>query len=65
MAGEIKTKHLTASGSDHAHLIQAKSAYNQEKYIITKRNKPVAALVSCLDGTGICIPCYGPDRANY
>ena len=29
--------------------IVAKSAYNQERYIITKRNKPVAALVSIED----------------
>ena len=35
----------------HLSEIVAKSAYNKERYIITKRNKPVAALVSIEDLT--------------
>jgi prevent-host-death family protein len=38
-----------AEAKSHLSEIIAKSAYNNEKFIITRRNKPVAALVSIED----------------
>jgi prevent-host-death family protein len=38
-----------AEAKSHLSELVAKSAYNKEKFIITRRNKPVAALVSMED----------------
>ncbi len=39
----------TAKAKSHMSELIAKSAYNHERFIITRRNKPVAALVSLDD----------------
>lgn len=39
----------TAEAKSHLSELIAKSAYNHERFIITRRNKPVAALVSLED----------------
>ncbi len=38
-----------AEAKSHLSELLAKSAYNNEKFIITRRNKPIAALVSIDD----------------
>ena len=38
-----------AKAKSHLSELLAKSAYNNEKFIITRRNKPIAALVSLRD----------------
>ena len=38
-----------AQAKSHLSELLAKSAYNNEKFIITRRNKPIAALVSLDD----------------
>lgn len=38
-----------AEAKSHLSELLAKSAYNNEKFIITRRNKPIAALVSLDD----------------
>ena len=38
-----------AEAKSHFSELLAKSAYNNEKFIITRRNKPIAALVSIED----------------